>query len=88
MQIDPKLKVRKVVKESIVILPPKSASSPTSMMALNPTSLFLWENLQGKDFTAEDAVDLLCANYEVERERAAADVDKWIEQMKEAGALK
>ena len=53
------------------------------MISLNSTAAFLWENVEGKDFTVEDLTKLLTDNYEVEEERAAADAAaiaaKWIE---------
>ena len=47
------------------------------MINLNETGAFLWIFLS-EEHTAEEAVNALCNEYEVERERAALDVDKFI----------
>ena len=52
-------------------------------MSLNPTAAYLWESVEGKDFTVEDLTILLTDKYEVSEEQAAADAAalaaKWIE---------
>lgn len=82
MHINPSLKAREIAGETIIVLPGKSKTEPTRILSLNPTSKFLWENLQGKEFTPEDAVRLLLDQYEVSEQQASEDVDKWIDQLK------
>lgn len=87
MRIDDKLKIRSIVNEFVILMPSKNGDKSTRMLSLNSTSHFLWTNLVGKDFEAEDAVRLLCEKYDVTKEVAAPDVDKWIAQLREYGAL-
>ncbi len=87
MKIRSDLKVRNIVDEHVVLLPSSKSDSSVRILSLNPTSFFLWEGLKGKDFVAEDAVELLLGQYDVEREVAERDVLKWIDQLKEFGAL-
>lgn len=87
MKIDPKLKIRTVVGEAVVLLPGKDAKDMTKVLALNPTSQFLWENLSGKEFTMDDAVALLVENYDVSKEQATEDVEKWIAQLREIAVI-
>lgn len=86
MRINPNLKVRKIVNEFVVLLP-SQGSDKTRILSLNSTSHFLWDELSGKDFTCEDAADLLCSKYDVEREVALSDAQKWIDQLSQFGAL-
>lgn len=55
----------------------------SSLISLNETAAFLFKELQGKEFTEENAVDLLLDQYEVDRETAEMDVKalfaKWVE---------
>lgn len=53
------------------------------IVSMNSTAAYLWNKLQGKDFSKEDACSLLLEAYDVDEKTAAADasalVDKWIE---------
>ena len=75
--------LRPLGEESIVIGEGIAQINFNKMISLNSTAAFLWENIEGKDFTVEDLTKLLTDNYEVEEERAAADAAaiaaKWIE---------
>ena len=46
------------------------------LLSLNETAAFLWKEVQGKEFTKEDLVQLLLDNYEVTAEVDGPDVDK------------
>ena len=75
--------LRPLGEEYIVIGEGIAQINFNKMISLNSTAAFLWENIEGKDFTVEDLTKLLTDNYEVEEERAAADAAaiaaKWIE---------
>lgn len=55
----------------------------SKIVALNETSAYLWENLEGKEFEVKDMVELLLAEYEVSASVAEKDCSelaaKWIE---------
>lgn len=87
MRIKKDLKVRQIVSENVVLLPSKGSDRSVRILSLNPTSYFLWENLCDKDFTVEQAADLLCEKYDVGRETALSDVRNWVDQLQEYGAL-
>ena len=56
------------------------------MMTLNDTGAFLWKALeQASDKNA--LVEALTAEYAVDAEQAAADVDDFLEKLAEAGCL-
>ena len=67
--------LRPLGEEFIVIGEGISQINFNKMISLNSTAAFLWENVEGKDFTVEDLTKLLTDNYEVEEERASADKD-------------
>ena len=56
------------------------------MINLNDTGAFLWKFFT-EDHTEEEAVEELCLEYEVDEERAAADVKKFIATLKSNGFL-
>lgn len=59
----------------------------SKLISLNDTAAYLYDKLQGKDFTAETMADLLTEAYEVARETALADSAKLIATWQEVGLL-
>jgi hypothetical protein len=59
----------------------------SKVISLNPSAAYLWEQIKDKDFTADDLVALLTARYDVDAERARADVDKLLASWREAGVM-
>ena len=53
------------------------------MISLNSSAAYLWESVEGRDFTAGDLKQLLLDRYEVEEDIAARDAEAiartWIE---------
>jgi uncharacterized membrane protein len=87
MKINPIYKVRKVAGENIILLQGKNSGDMTRVVAFNASALLMWDSLQGKDFTVDDAVKVLLDNYEVEESVARADAEKWVATIKENGLL-
>ena len=56
------------------------------MITLNETGAFLWQQLQQEQETSA-LVEALLAEYEVESDVAKADVDRFVESLKEADLL-
>ena len=83
MQINPQYKVRNVVDENVVMVQGKNAGDMTTVVALNDTSLFLWNSLSGREFELSDVVSLLTEKYDVEIERATSDAESWIDTMRQ-----
>ncbi len=82
MRINPRYKVRKVADENIVLVQGANAGDMTTVIALNETSLYLWNALFGRDFTIADVTNLLVERYEVDSETASKDASNWIETLK------
>lgn len=57
----------------------------SKIISLNGTAAYLWEQVQGKEFTLEDLVSLLTERYEVDEETARTDAQKLIDSWKGAG---
>ena len=87
MKINPIYKVRKVAGENIILLQGKSSEDLTRVVAFNDSALLMWNELMGKEFTLEDAVQVLMDNYEVEESVARADAQKWIDNIRENNLL-
>ena len=81
--------LREVCGEQIIVAEGKENLDFTHIISMNESSAFLWNSVQGKEFTIEDLADLLVDNYMIDentpldRERAKKDaqamLDKWVE---------
>lgn len=80
-------KVRQIAGENLVVGQGRLNADMTKVISLNETAVLLWNELSGKDFTCEDAADVLVAHYGIEKERALADATKWVEKMNECDIL-
>lgn len=80
-------KVRQVAGENLVVGQGRLNADMTKVISLNDTAALLWKELAGRDFTCEDAADVLVATYEIEKEQAMADAAKWIEKMQACGII-
>ena len=70
--------LRVVGGESIVVPVGELSKTFHGMINLNETGAFLWR-FYSENHSIEEGVDALCGEYEVERERAQADVEKFAE---------
>ncbi|MBQ8334829.1 MAG: PqqD family protein [Tidjanibacter sp.] len=84
MKLKQNYKVRKIAGESVIVRMGVQNVKMTTIISLNPTSEWLWEQLQGVEFDAQKVADLLGAEYEVEPTVALADANAWIESLRKA----
>ena len=87
MKISEKYKVREMAGEHIIVMPGRYGADMTRVVALNATSLYLWEQLAGREFDLDEVVRLLVAQYEIDPETARTDAEKWVEQLHKCGIL-
>ena len=59
MRIKEEYKVREMAGEHIVVMQGRYGVDMTKVIALNETSLWLWNRLQGREFGTDDVRDLL-----------------------------
>lgn len=87
MKIKSEYKVRQIAGENVVILQGCGNSDMTKIITLNDSALLLWNQLESEDFSVEDAVAVLCENYEVEESLAKSDAQAWVKRMQECGLV-
>lgn len=80
-------KVREIAGEHVVIMQGRFGVDMTRVIALNESSLLLWNELQGKEFSVEDVKQVLLDNYEVEEAVAARDAEAWIAKLAECNLI-
>lgn len=87
MKIKQEYKVREIAGENVVIMQGRQGADFTHIITLNASALVLWNALTGKEFTVEEAAEVLVQNFEVESEVALRDAIVWVERMAECGLI-
>lgn len=87
MRINSKYKVRNVADENIILVQGRDPGDMSTVVALNDTSLYLWNELVGHDFELDDVTRLLVDRYEVDEATARADAEKWVATLKQNNIL-
>ena len=59
----------------------------SKLVSLNETAAFLWEKLEGKEFTAQDMADLLVGEYDVTMDVALPDSEKLLASWTQMGLV-
>ncbi len=78
--------VRKIGGQAMAVPTGKMTSEIHGMIALSESGELLWNALQN-GAEIETLADILTENYDVERETALADAQKFVSGLKEQGAL-
>lgn len=81
MKIKEEYKVREMAGEHIVVMQGRYGVDMTRVIALNETSLWLWNELQGREFETADVRDLLLSAYDVDAQSAERDAQAWIARL-------
>ena len=85
--------LREVCGERIIVAEGKQNIDFTNIISMNETSAFLWEQVQGKEFTLDDLAKLLTENYMIDEntplsfEKAKEDVKSMVEAWIKAGIV-
>lgn len=79
--------LRSICGEYIVVGEGISQVNFNKMLSLNDSAAFLWKGIEGKEFSAQDLVDLLLEKYEVTPQQASDDVSKLIQVWKDNGVI-
>ncbi len=87
MKIKEGFTLRTICGEHIVIGEGLAQVNFNKMLSLNGSAAYLWEQLKDKEFTEEDAVQVLTDKYDVTPERALEDVKKLLEEWKKQGVV-
>lgn len=78
--------LRDVAGTMVVVPVGLALSSFPGMITLNATGAYIWELLETEQ-TVETLTDALVARYEVDSQKARADVEAFLEKLKPTGAV-
>lgn len=87
MKAKPGFNLRVVCGENIIVAEEEENIDFSNIISMNESSAYLWQNIQGKEFTHEDLVDLLIQEYEVDEATALKDVKALTELWLQAGII-
>lgn len=87
MKLNTNIKVRDVAGEHIVMRVGAGGTDMTTVIALNESSLLLYNSLRDRAFSIDDAVAVLTTEYEVDEATARNDVENWTDEMRRNGLL-
>ena len=88
MKLRTDLQLRKLGNDYIIIDPGQEMIDMSKVFTLNETAAFLWEELQGKEFTEETVSQILLENYDVQEEIALNDAKKLIQTFVKGGLIR
>ena len=87
MKAKPGFNLRVVCGENIIVAEGEENIDFSNIISMNENSAYLWQNIQGKEFTHEDLVGLLTQEYEVDEATALKDVKALTELWLQAGII-
>ena len=76
--------LREIAGEHIAI--PVTAENTTDIVVLNPVSAILWKELQNEK-TLDELTDVICSNFDIAKEEAAADIKEFLDSLESAGVI-
>lgn len=88
MKIKEGFELRDVCGENIIIAHGIENIDFTKVITLNASAAMLWKEVQGREFTEDELVDMLLKEYEVDSQTARQDVDALVNSWIEAGLVK
>ena len=83
MLINNNYKLRHISGEHLVIMKGKEGTDMTRVISLSSSAAWLWEQLEGKEFSENDAIELIMQEYDIDKDRATLDVKKWIDSLRQ-----
>lgn len=79
--------LRQVCGENVIVAEGVENIDFCSIISMNESSAYLWNNIQGKEFDKNDLVELLTQEYDVDADTAAKDVEALVAQWLKAGII-
>lgn len=87
MQVKPGFKLNEVCGQSFLVPMGESNIDFSKLIALNESSLLLWNRMQEGEFSVDDLVKVLLDEYDVDEATVRKDVEAIIEQFRSEGVV-
>lgn len=83
MRLKKNLQLRRIGNRNMIVdsaFGGEGAVNYVNVFTLNDTAAYIWETMEGREFTEEDIVTTLCSEFDVEHDIALQDVKVQIEE--------
>jgi hypothetical protein len=80
-------RLRDICGEHIIVAEGIANIDFSRIISMNESSAYLWQKVEGQDFTKEDLTHYLTDEYEVDEATAQVDVDTLVGKWLEAGII-
>ena len=80
-------RIREVCGEKIIVAEGKENIDFSNIISMNDSAAYLWNSVEGKEFTIDTIVKLLLDIYDVDEETARKDVFQFLADLKRAGMI-
>lgn len=87
MRIKAGYKLRDIAGETIIVNQGTHGIDMTKVISLNSSARFLYEQLEGKEFSREDVKAVLMDRYEIDAATAEKGAEAWIVSMGKCGVI-
>lgn len=87
MKIKPGFTLREIGTDHVVVPEGIEVINFNKLVSLNKTAKYVWEQVEGKDFSVEDIVKLFTEKYNVSEEIALADAKLLADRWKDIGLI-
>ena len=88
MKVKKGFNLREVCGEHIIVAEGDENIDFSNIISMNESSAFLWEEVQKMEsFSIDDLVNILCSQYEVDKETAKKDAEALAAQWGKAGII-
>lgn len=87
MKIVEGFKLRKVAGEMVVCGEGAAQINFNKLIALNESAAYLWQSVEGRDFSIDEMAQLLVSEYEIEQEVAEKDARAIAQSWMEVGIV-
>lgn len=85
MKAKPGFNLRKICGENIIVAEGQENIDFSKIISMNESSAYLWQAVNGHEFSVDEMATLLMKEYEVDKETATNDADDVARQWIEAG---
>lgn len=83
MRLNPNYTLQSIAGQHFIFMRNNEQIDLTRIISLNNSAAWLWRELEGREFTCDDAVKLLTGHFDVAYSTATTDVGEWLESLGE-----